>query len=551
MIGLHNISAYVDHHARERPHQRAVVFPESRERSGRYHYSQLTYAQLKALTDAYAAGFHRMGLARGDRVSVFLKPSLDFPAVTFALFKVGAVPVFIDPGMGRKQALSCVQRMKPRALVAIPLLHALRPLFADNFRSVELSVTGGSSTGWWGGETLESLRAGQTGDFETTEMDPDEEAAILFTSGSTGPAKGVRYTHRIYDAQVRYIQEMYGIEPGEIDVAGFPLFGLFTIAMGVTTVFADVDPTKIAKADPTAVVQNIQDLSATSAFGSPTLWAIVARHCAANDIKLPTLKRVLSAGAPIPVWLHESFKAILSGGEIHTPYGATESLPVASIGSDEVLADTAARTREGAGTCVGRPAPGITLKIIGITDEAVSEWSDALVLPDGEIGEICVTGEVATRSYVDAGAANKKSKIRDGARVWHRIGDLGYFDDQGRLWFCGRKAHRVQTSAGLVCSSPVEGVLNEEPGVARTALIGIGQAPDQEPVIVIELEDGADKASVERAVLARAAANEVTAPIKRALFHPGFPTDVRHNAKIKREVLTEWAQRGSLVPRGK
>jgi len=542
VIGLHNISAYIDHQAAERPHQRAVVFPESRERSGRYHYSQLTYAQLKQLIDAYANGFHRMGLARGDRVSVFLKPSLDFPAVTFALFKVGAVPVFIDPGMGRKQALSCVQRMKPRALVAIPVLHALRPLFADAFRSVELSVTGGGGTGWWGGETLESLRAGFTGEFETTEMDPDEEAAILFTSGSTGPAKGVRYTHRIYDAQVRYIQEMYDIKAGEIDCAGFPLFGLFTLSMGVTTVFADVDPTKIAKVDPTAVVQNIQDNACTSAFGSPTLWAIVARHCAANDIQLPTLKRVLSAGAPIPVWLHESFKQILKSGEIHTPYGATESLPVASIGSDEVLADTAARTREGAGTCVGRPAPGITIKVIGITDEAVPQWSDELALPDGEIGEICVTGEVATRAYVGVEAANKKSKIHDSGRIWHRIGDLGYFDEQGRLWFCGRKAHRVQTADGLVCSVPVEGVLNEEPGVARTALVGLGAAGAQEPVIVIELEQGADKASVQKAVLARAAANPVTASVKRALFHPEFPTDVRHNAKIKREVLTAWAE---------
>jgi len=255
------------------------------------------------------------------------------------------------------------------------------------------------------------------------------------------------------------------------------------------------------------------------------------------------MKRVLSAGAPIPVWLHEAFREILDGGEIHTPYGATESLPVASIGTTEVLADTAARTQTGAGTCVGRPAPGITIKVIQITDEPITDWSDDLVLPDGEIGEVCVTGEVATRAYVDEPGANKKSKIRDGENIWHRIGDLGYFDDQGRLWFCGRKSHRVQTSDGLVCSAPVEGILNEEAGVARTALVGVGEAPNQEPVIIIELESGADRSSVEQSVLARAGTHTVSSCIKRALTHPGFPTDVRHNAKIKRELLKVWAEK--------
>ncbi len=540
MIGLHNIARYIDHQAAERPEQDAVIFPASRGGDGRYTYERLTYAQLRGRVDAYAHGFTRMGFRPGDRVSVFLKPSLDFPAVMFGLFKAGLSPVLIDPGMGRKQALSCIERMAPRGLAAISVVHALSPFFASTFRSVELRVTAGPKI-WWGGRTLKQMLAEDHGPFEAVERDPDEEAAILFTSGSTGPAKGVVYSHRIYDAQVRYIQEMYGMEAGEVELAGFPPFALFAIAMGVTAVFADVNPMKVAAVDPSAIVQQIQDHGAQSAFASPALWKPVARYCTEKGVKLPSLRRVMSAGAPIPVWLHEAFQQILEGAEVHTPYGATESLPVATVGSRAVLGETGALTREGRGTCVGVPAPGITIRVIRITDDPIPAWSDDLVLPDGEVGEICVSGEVVTREYRDEPEANKEAKIHEGDRIWHRIGDLGYFDDQGRLWFCGRKAHRVRAANKLLFSAALEGVLNEAPGVARTALVGVGQPGAQEPIIVVELESGADRAAVERDVLARAAANPVTEPIQRVLFHPAFPVDVRHNAKIKREILAEWA----------
>jgi acyl-CoA synthetase (AMP-forming)/AMP-acid ligase II len=311
--------------------------------------------------------------------------------------------------------------------------------------------------------------------------------------------------------------------------------------MGVTAVFADVNPMKVAAVDPSAIVQQIQDHGAQSAFASPALWKPVARYCTEKGVKLPSLRRVMSAGAPIPVWLHEAFQQILEGAEVHTPYGATESLPVATVGSRAVLGETGALTREGRGTCVGVPAPGITIRVIRITDDPIPAWSDDLVLPDGEVGEICVSGEVVTREYRDEPEANKEAKIHEGDRIWHRIGDLGYFDDQGRLWFCGRKAHRVRAANKLLFSAALEGVLNEAPGVARTALVGVGQPGAQEPIIVVELESGADRAAVERDVLARAAANPVTEPIQRVLFHPAFPVDVRHNAKIKREILAEWA----------
>jgi acyl-CoA synthetase (AMP-forming)/AMP-acid ligase II len=249
------------------------------------------------------------------------------------------------------------------------------------------------------------------------------------------------------------------------------------------------------------------------------------------------------AGAPVPVWMHEAFSEILSdGAELHTPYGATESLPVASIGSLEVLGSTQGQTREGGGICVGQPAPGIDLSIIRISDEPITEWSDSLVLPTGEIGEICVRGEVVTTEYKNAPGHTAAAKILREKDVCHRMGDVGYLDESGRLWFCGRKAHRVTLENGdEMYTVPCEAIFNEHPEIYRSALVGV----DGVPVIVVEREPGSSTSEAEltRQLLVLGQANPLTASIERVRFHSGFPVDVRHNAKIHRGELAEWAAR--------
>ncbi|MEL6187842.1 MAG: fatty acid CoA ligase family protein, partial [Myxococcota bacterium] len=476
-----------------------------------------------------------------------VRPSLEFIPLVFSVFKVGAIPVLIDPGMGRKAFLSCLERMAPRVLIAVPLVHAVRGLFRAAFRSVEVGVTAGGTTGWWGGVTLEGLRIASDEPFESLHTARDDQAAILFTSGSTGPAKGVVYTHGIFDAQARFIQEMYGIEAGEVDLACFPLFGLFSMALGMTVVIPELDPTKPAKADPAKLVHAIQSQACTSAFGSPAIWKNVARHCQRVGTRLPTLRRILMAGAPVPARLHEAFSGILSeGAEVHTPFGATESLPVASIGSREVLRETAARTREGAGTCVGRPAPDMSIRIIAIDDAPIERWSQVRELPAGEIGEICVRGPVVTPRYEAEPEHTRAAKIvevdADGSEhVVHRMGDVGYLDPQGRLWFCGRKRHRVETSTGTLYPVPCEAIFDEHPDVFKTALVGV----EGEPRIIVQLEPDAKKAPSKVAVelLELGSAHPHTRDIRKVHFHPSFPVDVRHNAKIHREQLADWAAR--------
>ena len=535
-----NVATLLDARCAERPYQRAVVVPVRQ--GDRVSYAHITFGELRRRIDATARGLTSLGLGRGDRVSVFLRPGLDFPVAVFALFKLGCAPVFIDPGMGRDAVMGCLQRMAPKGLVAVPELHALRPLFRSALSSVSVNVSAG--TGWWGAARLDALMQTPGDPVEPLDLDPDEEeAAILFTSGSTGPAKGAVYTHRIFTAQTRHIQAMYGLEPGEIDVPALPTFGLFSLAMGMTIAIPEIDASRPASLDPARLVDLIDDLGATNAFGSIAIWKPVARYCQETGRELGSLRRVLSAGTSIPVELHQTFASILRPGvEIHTPYGATESLPVATIGGAEVLADTAARTLAGAGTCVGRPAPGIEIRAIRIEDGPIPTWSDELCVAPGEVGEICVRGEVVTQVYRGDEAATALAKIRDGSTIWHRIGDLGSMDDQGRLWFCGRKAHRVQTPAGPMFADPCEETLNQAAGVARTALVGLGAPGEQEPAIVVELAlPDADRVAVAAAVRALAASHAHTRPITRVLFHPSFPVDIRHNAKINREILATHA----------
>ena len=544
-----NIGSYLPQQARARPHQRAVVVPQGRDGLGLRTYSHLSFAGLDELCDRYAWGLQALGVRRGDRVLVLVRQGFELIALVFALFKLGAAPVMIDPGMGRGAFLACVARSRPRVMVGIPLAHVLRAIFRRPMESVELAV---STTGhWWlRAPALQDLPA-PAEPFTPADTSRDELAAILFTSGSTGPPKGVEYTHGIFDGQVRAIGQMYGIEPGEIEVPAFPLFSLFSVALGVTCVLPDIDPSKPAEADPAAIVEAIVDHGAHAAFGSPAIWVNVARYCTEHDLRLPSLRRILTAGAPIPPWLMERYREILAPGvSLHTPYGATESLPVASIASLDVLERTAPLTRQGRGICVGRPVEEVEVRIIGIEDGAIGSWEQARELATGEVGEVCVRGPMVTRRYADDEEATRMAKIPDPAAgpdaFWHRMGDVGYLDDQGLLWFCGRKAHRVELAdgQGTLFSVCCEAPFLDHPAVFRAALVGLGPIGSQVAALVVEPEPGAGREGLEGELLALAAERELTRPIEQVLIYPGaFPVDRRHNSKIHREELASWASR--------
>ncbi len=539
-LGTGNIALHLTDMAARRPDAVAIVCPWGG-RGGR-----LTYRQLDERSSRLARALDSIGISRGVRTVLMVPPGLDLFAIAFALFKAGAVPVLVDPGIGLKQLKSCLGRAQPAAFIGVAKAHAARVLLGWARDTVRVTVTVGRRA-FWGGRTLAQVESlgGRPPVLDVAAG--DEVAAIVFTSGSTGPPKGVVYRHGTFAAQVEAIREAYGIEEGEVNLPTFPLFALFDPALGMTTVVPEMDPTRPARVNPEKIIGPIREYQVTTMFGSPALLDTVGRWGESRGVTLPTLRRVISAGAPVAPRVIERFQRMLrEGAVIHTPYGATESLPVATISSPEILADTRQAAERGAGTCVGRPVSSIEAATITITDDAIAAWDENLRVPAGEVGEVVVKGPQVSREYFNAPEHDRLAKIADGGSVRHRMGDLGYFDERGRLWFCGRKAQRVRTAQGVLFTVPCEAVFDTHPQVLRTALVGVGDADAEIPVLCVELEKGvpgARRAGIRRELLEIGARCEHTRSIREVLFHPRFPVDIRHNAKIGRAALALWAAR--------
>jgi olefin beta-lactone synthetase len=536
---LLNIATHLPLMAGKHPDQPAIIHPKGGAR--------LSFRQLNEECDRYAWGLRRLGIGRGTRTVLMVRPGPEFFCLTFALFKLGAVLVLIDHGMGKANLFSCIAEVEPEAFIAVSAAQAARVLYPRAFRTVKTTVTVGRRW-FWSGPTLTSIRESSWRDFPCAPTRADDTAAILFTSGSTGAPKGVVYEHGMFDAQVRALRDCYGIQEGETDLPAFPLFALFSVAMGVTIVIPDMDTARPARVDPETFVAELQTYRVTQSFGSPAIWDKVGGYCMERNITLPLLRRVLMAGAPVSPAILDRLQRILpASADAHTPYGATEALPVSSITAREVLKDTSDLSRMGKGTCVGKVFPGIALRIIRITDEAIPHWDDRLMLPRGEIGELVVKGPVVTRTYYRREQATALAKISDGNTWWHRMGDVGYLDERDRIWFCGRKAERVQTANGTLFTVPCEAIFNQHPDVFRSALVGIGPAGNQKPVIVIEPHAEEFPASADTIarftgeLLKLGTANPMTDGILTVLFHRSFPVDVRHNVKISRDKLAVWA----------
>ncbi|WP_312316074.1 olefin beta-lactone synthetase [Stenotrophomonas sp.] len=538
-----NIAARLPELARERPDQIAIRCPGKPGPTGMARYDvTLDYRTLNARSDAMAAGLAAYGIGRGVRAVVMVRPSPEFFLLMFALFKNGAVPVLVDPGIDKRALKQCLDEAQPQAFIGIGLAHVAR-LVLRWAPAARILVTVGRRWGW-GGTTLAELEAaGTRAPQPIAATDGEDVAAILFTSGSTGVPKGVVYRHRHFVGQVDLLRSAFGMEAGGVDLPTFPPFALFDPALGLTSVIPDMDPTRPAKADPRKLHDAIARYGVTQLFGSPALIRVLADH----GQPLPTVRRVTSAGAPVPPDVVARFRRLLPDeAQFWTPYGATECLPVAVVEGRE-LESTREATEHGAGTCVGRVVAPNQVRIIAIDDAPLPQWTQVREVAAGVVGEITVAGPTATDSYFNRPQATAAAKIcetlADGStRVVHRMGDVGYFDEQGRLWFCGRKTQRLETAQGPLYTEQVEPVFNTLDGIARTALVGVGAPGQQVPVLCYELKAGtADSPALRQRLREHALANPGTARIEHFLPHPGFPVDIRHNAKIGREKLTVWA----------
>ena len=551
-----NIAAALPRLAAESPDRIAMRCPGGRGPDGMARYDvTLTYGELDARSDAIAAGLAAHGVVRGTRTVVMVRPSPAFFLLMFALFKAGAVPVLVDPGIDKRALRECLDEADSEAFIGVPRAMLARKLLGWA-SATRVAITTGARA-WFADATLAQVEAAGAG--AGPQLQPtagDEVAAILFTSGSTGVPKGVVYRHRHFLAQVEMLRRAFGVQPGGVDLPTFPPFALFDPALGLTSVIPDMDPTRPAQAEPQRLLDAIARFGVTQLFGSPALVDVLGRHGEATGARLPGVQRVLSAGAPVAPATVERMSAMLPAeAELWTPYGATECLPVAVIEGRELLR-TRAATEAGAGTCVGRPVAPNKVRIIAIVDAPIAHWRDATELPAGAIGEITVAGPSATDSYFNRPQATALAKIREGDAgddaehgghgIVHRMGDTGYLDDAGRLWFCGRLSQRVVGVDGTLFTEQVEPVFNTHAAVRRSALVGVGARGAQRPVLCVELHPQVPRSARTRIAAELHALGQRhagTRSVQTLLFHPHFPVDIRHNAKIGRERLAAWAAR--------
>ena len=530
--------------ARATPDRAALILPFGP------GFRTTSYARLDRRVDAVAAGLRAAGLEPGMRAALLVPPTEDFFTLAFALLRLRAVPVLVDPGIGRGNVKDCLGSMAPEAFVGVTKAHLARRVLGWAPTAHLSVVVGPGSTPWRAcvrptrtspgrvertQETRTLRQVEQTGrgllPFTPATRPDGSPAAILFTSGSTGPPKGVEQGEEQLLAQATSITRLYGLTPDDVSLSTFPPFALFGPVIGMTTVVPRMDATKPASVKPERVTRAANRYAATVMFGSPALLDTVSR----GGATMPTLRQVISAGAPVPRAVQRRTLDILATGtQIFTPYGATEALPVASIGSDELLG------LPEDGICVGRPVPGVRVALIRVTDDPIATLSPADLVADGETGEVLVSGPVVSPGYADRPDATATAKVDWDGQTAHRMGDLASRDAEGRLWFAGRKVHVVHTPDGPLYSVPCEEVFNRHRCVRRCALVGV----TDRPVLVVELEPGETRSPALTAeLLALGAGHERTAGITDLRFHPGLPVDIRHNSKINRAALAVWAAR--------
>lgn len=514
-------------------------------KDGRYA-AALTFAELHQRSDDVAYGLHHFGVRPGMHVVVMVRPSFEFFILMFALFRLGAVPVLVDPGIDKKALKTCLDEAKPDVFIGIPLALFGRKLFGWA-KSAKKTVCVGAAK-WIADTRFEDLEFhGHNRVLTVPPPSADDVAAILFTSGSTGIPKGVIYRHRHFLAQLEMLREGLQIQAGGVDMPTFPPFALFDPGLGLSAIIPDMDPTRPAMADAKKLLAAMQKFDVDQLFGSPALMRVLVKH----GMPLTGLKRVTSAGAPVPPDVVAGLLALLpEDARFWTPYGATECLPVALIEGRE-LVQLRSHTERGAGTCVGRPVAPNEVRIIHITEDALHTWKHVREVPQGIVGEITVAGPTTTDGYFNRDAQTKLAKIEEtlqdnSKRIVHRMGDLGYFDKEGRLWFCGRKTQRVVVSRDLtLCTEQIEPVFNTHPDVLRTALVGLGNKGAQVPVLCVELKPGIASTAwprIEDELRHLANGSVLTARVEHFLMYPkAFPVDIRHNAKIGREKLAAWA----------
>ena len=560
---IFNLADIVLRVAREDPQRIAVIDLDGWEGHGTRRYKRHTYAELSADVESVAVGLREMGIAELTRVVCMSPPSYETCVMGVALTRVGALSIWIDPSVGYRNVAERLRRVQPEAFLGNALAHLGRITFGWGPRDLrKLVVTespllpGGRIISGFppfpGAHSIRSLRKHIPAEPKPPEVGPDDPCAVLYTTGSTGPAKPSLYLHRNFCQLFRNAHHSWGWDKGNeapVDMAVFPAFLFIPISAGGTMVVPPIDFARQgpAQVDSAALIQVINDCKVASFFAAPILIENLAREALARNLTMPSLKRVIGAGAPISGPVEKMLSAVMApDGELAANYGATEAMPSTELGSREHLDGLWDLTEQGAGVCVGYALPGVELKIIDIVDGPIDSIEETSELPTGRIGEILVRGKHVSPEYYLNPESTRKNKVPDPLGNWHRFGDVGYLDTQARLWVCGRVSQRVKALGGNVFPLQVEPLFDAHPKVRRSGLVGVPATVGELPVLCVEVEPGVGKndlAGLRQELLARAAESSTADTIHAILFKDTLPVDPRHNSKIERPRLAKWAAR--------
>ncbi|MEE6288281.1 alpha/beta fold hydrolase [Georgenia sunbinii] len=519
----------------------------------------VSWRALARRVENLSLGLHAVGVRPGQRVSLLVPPGVGLTTALFACLRLGAVVVLADQGLGLQGMGRAIRGAGPDVIIGIErglagarlLSWPGRRIAADDLPPVRAAALGVTATVPALIERGAELARG--GAALPARPAPDDDAAILFTSGSTGPAKGVVYTHRRLAAMRDALAGTYSLGSTTPFVAGFAPFALLGTALGSLAITPDMDVSAPATLTAVALARAVAEGNATAVFTSPAALRNVLDT--ADDLSaehrdaLAGVTLFLSAGAPIAPELLAEAGEIMPNAAAHTPYGMTEVLPVTDVDLDAVRAaaqDAAAgMVGAGGGTCVGLPVTGAQVRIATLDDDG--EATGPLTDEPGTTGEIVVTAPHLKDRYDRLWATQAASADHPG---WHRTGDVGHLDAVGRVWVEGRLGHVVRTPRGVLTPVAVEHAVERVPGVRRAAAVGVGPAGTEQLVIVLETDPAVDPRSRRAPSLAtpgltrlvrRTVQQRCDADVAAVLRVAELPTDVRHNAKIERSRLSRWA----------
>ncbi len=524
---------------------RVALAQTTKRRDGGLVYQERTYGELSDRAERLAVGLRAAGVREGTLCSFMVPPSFDALVLGTALFRIGATLVGIEPfSHGLRRVTRCLDRVGPEVFFGTPRAHLAKRLFGWGKRTVRQQyVVDGR---WPGVRTLDEVLA-DTAPAEPTpaNVEPGDPAVIAFTTGSTGMPKPTVLRQRNFAAMIELVRNQWSLGNGSdvVDMPTFPMFWIIALSSGGQVVVPPMDFTMKGPgdADPAALLRTIEERGVRSMFASPALMQNLLAHARQKSITIPSVRRIVAGGAEVRGPLYAAARDMLSpDGELYSNYGATESLPLCEIDGTTVLKETWERTERGEGLCVGPGLPGVELRIVPATEAPIANIGDVEALPPGEVGEVVARSPHISEDYFRDPAATAANKIADpDGAVWHRLGDVGSLDEQGRLWLGGRRSHRVITPGKVYLPLQVEPVIATHPAVRRAALVAVPRAGSVVPVVCIERTDddrrNADTVTAELRKLADRYA--ATRGITEFVQVRRLPVDRRHNAKIDRPAL--------------